>query len=172
MYYVIGSGPAGISCAQALIAAGKQVTILDSGLQLEIVRRDAIRLFSVANSTTWTPAATAFLREGMNSGASGIPLKLAYGSDYPYRQVAGATSVVCDGAETRPSYARGGLSTVWGSAILPYRQSDIEDWSICIRDLEPGYRAVLQWMPISVRNDDLSQFFPLYVHQCASLPAS
>ena len=172
MHYVIGSGPAGISCVQALVAAGKRVTILDSGLQLDVGRRDAIRNLAALGSANWTPAATAFLREGISSSASGIPLKLAYGSDYAYRQVAGATSLVCDGAETKPSYARGGLSTVWGSAILPYRQCDLEDWPISIKDLEPGYRAVLQWMPISARNDDLSQFFPLYVDQCASLSAS
>ena len=49
MYYVIGSGPAGISCAQALIAAGKNVTILDSGLQLEDERRDAVRTLALSN---------------------------------------------------------------------------------------------------------------------------
>jgi predicted NAD/FAD-dependent oxidoreductase len=42
MYFVVGSGPAGISCAQALIAAGKEVTILDSGLQLEAERSHAV----------------------------------------------------------------------------------------------------------------------------------
>lgn len=172
MHYVIGSGPAGLSCAQALVAAGEKVTILDSGLQLEIERRDALRNLSALSSANWTPAATAFLREGISAGASGIPLKLAFGSDFSYRPVAGATSVVCDGAETKASYARGGLSTVWGSAILPYRQCDIEDWPISIKDLEPGYRAVLQWMPISARNDDLSQLFPLYTDQCTSLPTS
>src|SRR5271156_1722297 len=172
MYYVIGSGPAGVSCAQALIAAGKTVTILDSGLQLEIARRDAIRTLAGSSKSDWTPAATAFLRDGVTSGASGIPLKLAYGSDFSYRQVTGATSIVCDGAETKPSYACGGLSTVWGSAVMPHRQRDIEDWPISIEDLEPGYRAVLEWMPISVRNDGLSQFFPLYTDECVSLPMS
>ncbi len=172
MYYVIGSGPAGVSCAQALIAAGKNVTILDSGLQLENERRDAVRTLALSTTSDWTPSATAFLREGITSGASGIPLKLAYGSDFSYRQVAGATSIVRDGAETKPSYARGGLSTVWGSAIMPHRQHDIEDWPISIKDLEPGYRAVLEWMPISARNDHLSQFFPLYTGECAPLPIS
>src|SRR5271170_2132753 len=105
MYYVIGSGPAGVSCAQALITAGKNVIILDSGLQLESERRDAIRTLALSSTSDWTPSATAFLREGITSGTSGIPLKLAYGSDFSYRQVAGATSIVCNGAETKPSYA-------------------------------------------------------------------
>ena len=172
MYYVVGSGPSGISCAQALIAADKEVTILDSGLALEPDRRRAIRHLAATPASDWTPEATAFMREGISSGASGIPLKLAYGSDFPYRKVAGAISTQCEGAETQPSYARGGLSTVWGAAVLPHRQQDIADWPISIKDLEPGYRAVLEWMPLSAQNDDLARFFPLYTDKCASLPAS
>ena len=160
MYYVVGSGPAGISCVQALIAAGKEVTILDSGLQLEDERSQAINNLAATDASDWTPAATAFLREGISSGASGIPLKLAYGSDFPYRQVAGATAIQCEGSETKPSYACGGFSTVWGAAVMPYWQQDIEEWPISIKDLEPGYRAVLEWMPLSAQNDDLAKFFP------------
>lgn len=172
MYYVVGSGPAGISCAQALIAAGKEVTILDSGLQLDAGRSQAIRSLAAIDAADWTPSATAFLREGISSGSSGIPIKLAYGSDFPYRQVAGATPTQCEGCETKPSYACGGLSTVWGAAVMPNRQEDIEDWPISIRDLAPGYRAVLEWMPLSARDDDLAKLFPLYTGKCASLPAS
>lgn len=172
MYYVIGSGPAGISCAQALIALGKRVTILDPGLRLDDDRRDALSNLAALGPSDWTPAATAFLREGISSGASGIPLKLAYGSDFPYRDVAGATSIACEGPETKPSYACGGLSTVWGAAVMPHRQQDIEEWPVSIKDMEPGYRAVQQWMPLSARRDALSNFFPLYGDQRTSLPIS
>lgn len=172
MCCVVGSGPAGISCAQALVDAGKEVTILDSGLQLEAERRNAIASLASTNSSDWTPATTAFLREGMKAGPSGIPIKVSYGSDFPYRQVPGAPSIAYDGAYTRPSYARGGLSTVWGGAVLPYRQEDIADWPISIADLEPGYRAALGMMPLSARKDDLSQLFPLYADRYAPLPMS
>ena len=172
MYYVVGSGPAGISCAQALIAAGREVTILDSGLQLDTERSQAVSSLAASDASRWTPSATAFLRAGISSDASGIPNKLAYGSDFPYRQVAGATPIQCDGCKTRPSYARGGLSTVWGSALMPHRQQDIEEWPISIEDLAPGYRAVLEWMPLSARDDDLAKLYPLYIGECASLPTS
>lgn len=172
MYFVVGSGPAGISCAQALIAAGKEVTILDSGLQLEAERSHAVSSLAASDVSRWTSSATAFLREGISSDASGIPNKLAYGSDFPYRKVAGAIPIQCEGCKTKPSYARGGLSTVWGAAVMPHRQQDIEDWPISIADLAPGYRAVLEWMPLSARNDDLAKLFPLYIGECASLPTS
>jgi len=169
---VVGSGPAGIACALGLVAAGKDVTIVDPGVQLEPARREACLTLASGPVSEWTPASTAFLREGVTGSSSGIPIKLAYGSDFPYRHVPGATSITSDGADTKPSYARGGLSSVWGSAVLPHRQEDIADWPISIRDLEPGYRAVLQYMPLSARHDDLSAFFPLYSDRSAPLPMS
>jgi choline dehydrogenase-like flavoprotein len=86
--------------------------------------------------------------------------------------VAGATPVVLNDTDTKPSYARGGLSTVWGGAVLPYRQSDIADWPISLKDLEPGYRAVLEWMPLAGRKDAIADFFPLHTDAYRSLPVS
>ena len=169
---VVGSGPAGIACALGLVAAGKDVTIFDSGAQLEPARREACVALASAPASNWTPDSLAFLKEGVTSSSAGIPLKLAYGSDFPYRQVPGSTSIASDGVDTKPSYARGGLSSVWGSAVLPHRQEDIADWPISIKDLEPGYRAVLQFMPLSARHDDLTAFFPLYSDRSAPLPMS
>ena len=170
--YVVGSGPAGISCAQALVAAGKNVTILDSGLTLETDRQASVARLAGSPVSGWTEADLAVLRGGVTAGTSGIPLKLAYGSDYPYREVPGATAIQYEGPHTKPSYSRGGLSTVWGSAILPYRQSDIPDWPISIADLEPAYRAVLSWMPMSGRHDALATLLPLYRDNSSSLPMS
>lgn len=172
MDYVVGSGPTGISCAQALVAAGREVTLLDSGLQLETERANTVKALASKDPGDWDPAATAFLREGIASSTSGIPLKLLYGSDFPYRAVPGATIVECDGVDTKPSYARGGLSTVWGSSVMPYRQADITEWPVSIKDLAPGYRAVLDWMPLSARNDALTELFPLYTEETSSLPMS
>jgi ferredoxin len=170
-YCVVGSGPAGISCVQALLAAGKQVTILDPGLQLEPDRERARATLADSHPSQWE-SASAFLKEGVSGGPSGIPLKLAYGSDFPYRHVPGATSICYDGPDIKPSYAAGGLSTVWGGAVLPFRQTDIAGWPVSLQDLEPGYRAVLEWMPLAAVDDALSDFFPLYSDHGASLPLS
>ena len=40
MYYVVGSGPAGIACAHALTSAGRTVTILAYSLDAEFGARD------------------------------------------------------------------------------------------------------------------------------------
>ena len=98
-YCVVGSGPAGISCVQALLAAGKRVTILGPGLQLEPDRERARATLAASDPSRWA-SGSAFLREGVSGSASGIPLKLAYGSEFPYRQVPGATSIACDDTAT------------------------------------------------------------------------
>lgn len=172
IYCVVGSGPAGISCARALLAANKEVMIVEPGLRIEPERRAAAVALRASPLSDWTPAATSFMREGLTAGAAGIPLKLAFGSDYPYRHVAGATSMIIEGADTKPSYACGGLSNVWGNSILPYAQRDIADWPVSLEDLEPGYRAVLDWMPVSARKDALCEFFPLYTDHPSPLPMS
>ncbi len=172
MYYVIGSGPTGISCAQALVASGKEVTILDSGQQLEPHRQQAVRDLAASDSSQWDAKATAFLRDGVSTGKGGIPLKLLFGSDFPYREIPGATQIVRNLIDVKPSYALGGFSTVWGGAVMPYRQSDIADWPIGVADLENAYRAILTWMPLSARNDDLAEYFPLYREHPFALPLS
>lgn len=173
MHYVVGSGPAGVSCAQALAAAGLEVTILDAGQQLEPERQAKLRALSETDGSAWTPEATAFLREHSGAGTLGPAMRLAYGSDFPFRAPAEATPILGNLSGLLPSYARGGYSTVWGASVLPYRDYDLAGWPLSIRDLEPGYRAVLQWLPMAACEDSLAALFPLYRDEGASaLPAS
>jgi choline dehydrogenase-like flavoprotein len=160
MFFVIGSGPAGVSCAKALLAQGVKVTMLDVGLNLEPEREAQIVALQATPLSEWAGEASGFLREGMESGSSGIPVKLTYGSDYPYRSAPGTTAVEFENAKAGPSHATGGLSTVWGSAVLPYRQQDMVRWPISVEDLVPGYEAIFRWMPLSAHRDGLEPEFP------------
>ncbi|HEY4047696.1 MAG TPA: NAD(P)-binding protein [Acidobacteriaceae bacterium] len=162
MYYVIGSGPSGVACAYALVRKGLQVTLIDAGLQLETARRQQLLDLQAIAPQEWRGPKGAFLRDGMDATSQGIPLKLAYGSDFPYRAVAGATEVALHSASSTPSYAQGGLSNVWGSAVLPYRPLDIPDWPISVDRLARHYRAVFEFMPLAACRDSLEEEFPLY----------
>jgi choline dehydrogenase-like flavoprotein len=172
MHYVVGSGPAGVSCAKALLAHGLDVTMLDGGLQLEPEREFRLQSMRSQPPETWSGDTGKFLKDGMTSGASGIPLKLAYGSDYPYRVPPAAPKVEFDSADSSPSYALGGLSTVWGSAVMPWQQRDMTGWPINAAELEEGYRAVGRWMPLSARTDDLATDFPLFCDDPDPMPLS
>ena len=66
----------------------------------------------------------------------------------------------------------GGLSTVWGSGVLPFCDADTLDWPVSTSDLAPHYRAVLEFMPISGARDALEAEFPLFSDRVADLRPS
>lgn len=172
MIYVVGSGPAGVSCAMALLQQGVQVTLLDAGLELDPERSDQLVRLQGLGPDKWQSSDLAFLKEGTTADGGGIPLKYAYGSDFPYRDPGVDWRLETDGVETRPSFAKGGLSTVWGASILPYRAHDIHDWPVGEHELECHYRAVLEFMPLAGCRDLLEQFFPLHSEHPQTLKLS
>src|SRR5439155_12724873 len=142
----IGSGPASISCAQALIGDGYPVVILDAGLELEAEQQQAVA--ALLASPQWDEAALAPLKAGAHATVKGIrgsipTRKKVFGSDYPYREVLEHLSVQADQVATQfTSFAQRGESNVWGAAVLPYRAEDIADWPITAAELAPYYQAV------------------------------
>ena len=168
MIYVIGSGPTGISAAVALIKKGLDVTMLDVGFELEPERTQVVRQLRQLNKKDWDDGLIGRLKENMHAHSGGVDLKLIYGSNYPYRGMNSYQPVQLKGAKMSRSLGRGGLSTVWGASILPFRQDDITDWPITIQDLEPHYRAVFSFMSQSAKRDALCALFPLYDKECHS----
>ena len=161
MVYVIGSGPAGVACAHGLLEAGASVTLLDAGVKLESDRNTQLRQIRSRTPTREAAMNLHFIREGVAVESGGIPLKLAYGSDFAYRAPT-ALPMTYAGVEGKPSYAVGGLSNVWGASMMPFRSADMARWPITADDLAPHYRAVLEFMPYSARRDRLEHEFPLH----------
>ena len=168
---MVGSGPAGIACAQALLEKGASVTLLDAGLALEPERRARLDALQSRPAEQWTPESLSFIRDGVTVESGGIPLKLAYGSEFPYREPA-SLPITRDGVEGKPSFALGGLSNVWGASVMPFRTEDMGGWPFTAEDLAPHYRAVLSSMPYSGRHDRLEGAFPLYHDHPVELRAS
>jgi choline dehydrogenase-like flavoprotein len=146
--------------------------MLDAGLTLEANRREKLRHLRDIGPTSWKGPDAAFLRKGVEAGLGGIPVKLAYGSVFPYRKVAAATLVTQTEANLRSSYALGGFSNVWGSAVMPYQADDMRDWPITVERLAPHYTAVFQFMPLAAKADNLTHRFPLYASSFEALEAS
>lgn len=169
MHCVIGSGPAGVACAKALLARGATVLMLDAGLELDSDRARIVRQFAGSQSSAWSASDRAWLKGDMAAGPKGIPLKLSFGSDFPYRETETLVPWRSEGASLRPSLALGGLSNVWGATLLPYRDSDIADWPIKSAHLEQHYRAVLELTGLAAQHDDLEEWFPLLCDQPRAL---
>jgi choline dehydrogenase-like flavoprotein len=172
VYCVVGSGPAGIACASALLRNGVQVRLVDAGLTLEQQRLEVLRRLAKAQPAEWAREDVAILKAGTVAGAKGIPLKLAYGSDFPYREADVHLRTNDTGVGVQASLARGGFSNVWGAAMLPYVDRDLAGWPIRAADLGEHYREVLKLTGCSARRDDLEKLFPLYLDQPLALKLS
>lgn len=172
LHCVIGSGPAGVACAHALLQRGVRVIMLDAGLSLEPDRAALIAEMRQSSPAAWKPEQIARLKEGTQVTAKGLPLKLLYGSDFPYRHCDETLGVEYDGVALVPSFAKGGLSTVWGAAMLPYVDRDIADWPVSLADLNEHYTEVARLTGLSSRRDSLEQFFPLFQTNPAGLNLS
>src|ERR1041385_4371405 len=83
--FVVGSGPAGVACARALLDRGKKVHMLDSGLSLESERLALVQQLKNSRPEAWNVADVAAFKAGIEAGMSGLPQKLVYGSDFAYR---------------------------------------------------------------------------------------
>lgn len=171
-HYVIGSGPAGVACAKALLAQGVQVAMIDAGLQLESETAGRIRVLAGKNAAQWTARERATLQSRMAAGAKGIGRKLQFNSDFPYRETEGKIPWRGTGTALLPSLALGGLSNVWGAAMLPNRDEDIADWPVKNSELAPHYRAVAGFVGMAAQSDDLAEWFPLHQDSPRSLRPS
>ena len=135
MFLVVGSGPAGVSGAKALLRQGRRVTMIDVGLNLEPVRRALLDRIASREVEAWDPIEVAALKGHQPHDARGIQVKLAFGSDYPYRSATESLGLSIPDGTFKPSFARGGLSTVWGASAMPYNAHDLERWPITEQDL-------------------------------------
>ncbi|MBU0679597.1 MAG: hypothetical protein KJ626_15960 [Verrucomicrobia bacterium] len=162
MYYVLGSGPAAVSAAHALVQRGRKVTIIDPGNSLEEDRQRVLDRLAGQEPGEWSLNDLQFLRTDHSSSHGKIHSKLSYGSDYPYADV---DEPLLEGHDQTPfhySMAKGGLSTVWGVSSAPYAAKDIADWPIGMAALEEHYRAVLEFMPSTGEDDALADLLPKY----------
>ena len=172
MNYVIGSGPAGVSAAAALVEQGQPVTMLDAGGDLEpALASTALRLAS-RPVDEWTSADRESVRGPLRFNAEGAPLKLAFGSDYAYRDVDRLLPVEAHGVDAYRSLATGGLSVLWGAAILPFSDTDFSGWPVGAADMAAHYAAALRMTGLAGEHDGLARTYPLYIEPTTRMTPS
>jgi choline dehydrogenase-like flavoprotein len=148
MIYVVGSGPSGIACAQKLIAKGARVTMLDAGLQIEDARTMIVRRVQATDRSSWDRSLLSSYKEGLSVSAKGVKYKTAYGSLFPYKDIAPYRSVYQD-VDACPSYAQGGFSNVWGASSVTYAAEDLKSWPVTPEQLKQYYDEVFSFMPVA-----------------------
>ncbi|WP_420587399.1 GMC oxidoreductase [Ruegeria sp.] len=159
---IIGSGPSGASVAAALLARGRQVLMLDGG-QIPNQKATALRTeMASMPPDEWSQDMRANWQAPQFQTPPGQIRR--FGSDFAM-EPASETLTRTEGFGLRASRAEGGLSNLWGSAVLPNRAEDISDWPISASDLAPHYKAVAEFMPISGQSDDLEALLPVFSMQ-------
>src|SRR5256886_16463371 len=113
----VGSGPAGVACAHALLQQGARVTMLDAGLDLESDRKASVAHLRSTSPQSWDAPSLRFIREGVSVEAGGIPLKMAYGSPLPYQEPA-PLPLAPERLVGKPRFALGRLGQAWGGSAL------------------------------------------------------
>lgn len=154
---VIGSGPSGVSVAHALLARGLSVTMIDGGKQPASEVEELRKRLLENPLENWDPIDVAAWTEPQFNTPEGQVRR--FGSDFamePAENILTETTPLA----LRSSRAAGGLSNLWGAAVLPVYEEDIKDWPISIADLSPHYDAVAKFLPISGQRDPLERLFP------------
>lgn len=169
MDFVLGSGPAGAAAAVALAGRGVPVTMLDAGGELETVLRDQATRLTDRAPENWRPDEVEAIRGKLRYNSEGAPLKLLFGSDYPYRDVDLHEPVRTSGVDAYRSLALGGLSVLWGASVLPYSDPELEGWPLKAAELDEHYRAVLRLTGLSAERDELERYFPLHAEPTENL---
>jgi choline dehydrogenase-like flavoprotein len=184
---VVGSGPAGVAAAGALLEGGLEVEMLDLGHEIE---PEALALAERLRQGTASAADRARLaprraRAGALAGARQLVAKLTgrealldltekarLGSLFTFRDVDWGIPVRIEGrdAPVSRSLARGGLSNVWGAACYPLAAEDYAGWPLAEADLAPHYAAVARLLSLIQPEDALAQVYPLYGGASAGLP--
>ncbi|NEJ82196.1 FAD-dependent oxidoreductase, partial [Rhizobium leguminosarum] len=142
-FIIIGSGPAGVSAAFPLIAAGRRVLMLDGGD--DAGSQEENRSVRVLGSNLES------LRTDDGSSPK-LQTPVARGILEPFRHQSG---IAGNGFFPIGSLARGGLSNIWGAQISYLDAEDIAAWPIDIAFLQRSYEHVAKRIGIS-RNADVT----------------
>ncbi|WP_197026493.1 hypothetical protein, partial [Hylemonella gracilis] len=166
---VIGSGPAGVSVSTALLSRGLQVTMLDVGRTLEKGLEEKIA--GLRTKTSLSREDVEQLASSVKVDVSGVEEKKVFGSTYANR-LSESFRVEKHNAMVYHSFAKGGLSNLWGRLLMPLARDDMKDWPLPDGALDQYYSRVLDYVPLAGRKDRLEQLFPLHTDCPGSMELS
>jgi ferredoxin len=146
--------------------------MLDVGFRLESQRQQIVDRLAAGMPESWDDQSLDDLRGPTKASARGLPQKLVYGSDFPYRVPAELIQINQHKTDLVISHALGGLSTAWGANVLPFLAQDITNWPIGLAELAPYYRAVFSFVDLAAREDRLAQLFPFHAERHQPLQLS
>ena len=146
---IIGSGLSALGGITACIEKKIKPCVIDIGKDPNLNLQKKIDDLKKIKFTDWSDSQKKFLKYKF---LSNNVQKLFFGSSYFYVN-----------KKNIPPYsqAKGGMSAGWGASVLPPAKSDIEDWPISYKIIIGNIKKILQYYPLSARNDEISSIFPV-----------
>jgi choline dehydrogenase-like flavoprotein len=123
---VIGSGPSSIGVTHALLERGFEVTVLDVGETLDPETAKIVETMARQEPEDWSEHDKAVIQRIDFGANAALNPKRAFGSSYPYfldPRIEAPAAMRLYG-----SHAFGGLSNVWGCALLRATPGEMSGW--------------------------------------------
>jgi hypothetical protein len=157
---VVGSGPAGVSAAWPWVLAGKQVVMLDVGVDGDVsvpagsyidVRRNTIE------QQAWMVGRTF---HSLRAGANASPKLRTPTLAYVFDGFNDANKIYGQNFTALGSLAAGGLSNAWGCGVAAWDEHELAAFPFDAKAMHHSYAEVAKRIGISgAAQDDLAGYF-------------
>jgi len=153
---IVGSGPCAVAATHALLERGFEVIMLDAGETLDQGKSNIVARMASQEPEQWVDADKAVIqRVGFDSGDAVSP-KRVFGSDYAYfvdPKVDAPSAMRLYG-----SRAFGGLSVVWGCALIKAASAELSGWPTEVSDaVVKCYPQIRDLIKMSIGADILAE---------------
>ncbi|MGP9820442.1 GMC oxidoreductase [Salinarimonas sp. NSM] len=155
---IVGSGPAGVSAAHALLESGVRVLVIDNGTG------PRAHVESEAPETIWDvrardrgQAATLLGLSPSEEGGASTPKMRIPAFRHVQEGFGADLGLDADGVMPTGARATGGLSRMWGAGVPPYRAADMAGWPIDAPALAASFARVAR--RIGVAGDEDAAFY-------------
>jgi choline dehydrogenase-like flavoprotein len=126
MRVVVGSGPGAVGVTHALLQRGFEVTMLDVGETLDAQTAKVVAAMAGQQPEQWSEQDRAIIQRVDFGTDPALPAKRLFGSAFSYFNDPGIEAPAA--LKLYGSRALGGLSTVWGCALLRATPAELQAW--------------------------------------------
>jgi hypothetical protein len=123
---VVGSGPNAVAVTHVLLERGFEVMMLDVGATIEPEITPVVERMARQEPEQWSEADKALIRRTGFDDKAALNPKRAFGSAFAYHLDSAIEAP--EGVRLYGSQAFGGLSNVWGCALLQVKAAELSGW--------------------------------------------
>jgi choline dehydrogenase-like flavoprotein len=159
---IVGSGPAGVSAAFPLLAAGLKVLMVDGGKHSSQQPPSENFLFWRKNDNTQTKWMVGRDFHALRMHDAISPKLRVPTLAYSFDQFEQVNRISSENFVSVGSLATGGLSNAWGCGVARFSATELASFPCTESDMQASYDIVANRIGISGgHNDDLSDYFGL-----------